>query len=107
MYDTVPLNKSGTSTAKEWLLKNFGVEKSSMPTPSLILTLPDHIGDEGNDIVYGDGVEDSSMPTPSPTVPLPNNIGDEGNDVVHDDEFMVRPPYDDDSYPDTGDSPLI
>ena len=107
VYDTVPLDESGMSKAKEWLLKNFGVEKSSMPIPSLIVTLPGHIGDEGNDIVFVDGVEDSFMPTPSPTVPLPDNIGDEGYDVVHDDEFMVRPPYDDDSYPDTGYSPPI
>ena len=107
VYDTVPLDESDMPTAKEWLLKNFGVEKSSMPTPSLIVTLPGHIGDEGNDIVFVDGVEDSFMPTPSPTVTLPDSIGDEGIDVVHDDEFMVRPPYDDDSYPDTGYSPPI
>ena len=58
IYDTEPLDENGMSTAKEWLLKNFGMEE-----PSLNVTLPSHVGNEGNDIVHN---EDGFLVPPLP-----------------------------------------
>lgn len=60
IYDTEPLDENGMYTAKEWLLKNFGMED-----PTLNVNLPGHAGNENNDI------EDSKDGFIVP--PLPND----------------------------------
>ena len=79
VYDTEPLGENDMPEAKEWLLKNFGVEESSTPKPGdVIIIEPEGSG------------------------------GNEGNDIVHDDEFMTHPPpYDDAFFLDTHNSTPI